>query len=117
LAPFARSKLIACSGKFSSAKNRALALRLNKSKNCCSAFRPGSSALRSLKSASDDHYERGLAHFQRIAPQVVAVQFNEVESVEEHVPVMLAVADTVERCEPVLRYVCREASRPRFPKF
>jgi hypothetical protein len=53
--------------------------------------------------------KRGLAHFQRIAPHVVAVQFDEVEGVEEHVPVMLAVTDTLERCEPVV------IARDRFP--
>jgi hypothetical protein len=34
--------------------------------------------------------------------QVVAVRFDEVEGVQEHVPVMLVVADTLERCEPVV---------------
>jgi hypothetical protein len=33
---------------------------------------------------------------------IVAVQFDVVEGVQEHVPVMLAVADTLERCEPVV---------------
>jgi len=32
--------------------------------------------------------KRGLAHFQRIAPQVVAIQLDQVESVEEGVAVM-----------------------------
>jgi hypothetical protein len=32
----------------------------------------------------------------------LAGQFDQVESVEEHVPVMMAVADTLERCEPVV---------------
>ena len=35
-----------------------------------------------------------------ITPQVVAIQLDAVEGIEEHVPVMLAVADTLERCEP-----------------
>jgi|SRR5215813_4402377 len=46
--------------------------------------------------------KRGLAHFQRVAAHVVAIELDQVESVEEHVPVMLAVADTLERCEPVV---------------
>jgi hypothetical protein len=39
---------------------------------------------------------------KRITPQVVAVQLEQVERVHKHVPVMLAVADTLERCEPVV---------------
>jgi len=46
--------------------------------------------------------ERGLADLKRITPQVVAVQLDEVEGVQEYVPVMLAVADALERCEPVV---------------
>ena len=46
--------------------------------------------------------ERGLADFERIAPQVAAVQLDQVEGVQEHVPVMLVVADTLKRCEPVV---------------
>jgi hypothetical protein len=37
--------------------------------------------------------QRGLAHFQRIAPQVVAVQFDKVEGVEERAIIMAAVAN------------------------
>jgi hypothetical protein len=39
---------------------------------------------------------------KKARPQVLAIQLDEVEGVEEHVPVMLAVADTLERCEPVV---------------
>jgi hypothetical protein len=46
-----------------------------------------------------DRCERGLADLQW---HVVAVQLDQVEGVQEHVPVMLAVADTLERCEPVV---------------
>jgi hypothetical protein len=46
--------------------------------------------------------ECGLADLERVTPQVVAVQLDQVEGVQEHVPVMLAVADAVERCEPVV---------------
>jgi hypothetical protein len=48
-----------------------------------------------------DRCERGLADLERVTPEVVAVQLDQVEGVQEHVPVMLAVADTFERCEPV----------------
>jgi hypothetical protein len=49
-----------------------------------------------------DRCERGLADLERVTPQVIAVQLDQVEGVQEHVPVMLAVADTLERCEPVV---------------
>ena len=40
--------------------------------------------------------ERGLAHLQRVAAQVVAVQLDQVEGVEEHGAVVAAVADAIE---------------------
>jgi hypothetical protein len=43
-----------------------------------------------------------LAALDGPVPQVIAVKFDQVEGVQEHVPVMLAVADTLERCEPVV---------------
>ena len=43
-----------------------------------------------------DRCERGLADLKRITPQVVAVQFDEVEGVQEDVFVVAAVADTIE---------------------
>ena len=49
-----------------------------------------------------DRCERGLADLERVTAQVVAVQLDQVEGVQEHVPVMLAVADALERCEPVV---------------
>jgi hypothetical protein len=49
-----------------------------------------------------DEASLALRTFQRITPHVVAVQFDQVEGVQEHVPVMLAVADTLERCEPLV---------------
>ena len=49
-----------------------------------------------------DRCERGLADLERVTPEVVAVQFDEVEGVQEGVLVMLAVADMLERCEPVV---------------
>jgi len=41
--------------------------------------------------------KRGLAHFQRITPQVVAVQLDQVESVEEYPLVSAVVTDEIER--------------------
>jgi hypothetical protein len=49
-----------------------------------------------------DRCECGLADLQRVTPQVVAIQLDQVEGVQEHVPIILAVADTLERCEPVV---------------
>jgi hypothetical protein len=49
-----------------------------------------------------DRCERGFADLKRITPQVVPVQLDQVEGLQEHVPVMLAVADTLERREPVV---------------
>src|SRR5215469_10008969 len=45
---------------------------------------------------------RGLADFKRVAPQVVAVQLDQVEGVEEGVTVMASVANTVERRHAVV---------------
>jgi hypothetical protein len=41
--------------------------------------------------------KRGLAHFQGIAPQVVAVQFDQVEGVEKYALIRPVMADEVER--------------------
>src|SRR5262249_10248282 len=41
--------------------------------------------------------KRGLADLKRIAPQVVAVQLNEVEGVQKHANVSAAVTDEIER--------------------
>ena len=49
-----------------------------------------------------DRCKRGLVDLERVTAQVVAVQFDEAEGLQEHVPVMLAVADTLERCEPIV---------------
>jgi len=46
--------------------------------------------------------KRGLAHFQRITPQVVAVQLDQVESVEEGTVVMAVVANEIERGNAVV---------------
>jgi len=47
-------------------------------------------------SLGHDRDERGLADFEWVTAQVVAVQLNQVEGVEEDRPVVAAVADTVE---------------------
>jgi|SRR5262245_52150895 len=49
-----------------------------------------------------DRCERGLADLKRIAPQIVAIQFDEVEGVEEYAPVSALVADEVERGNAVV---------------
>src|SRR5262252_7063040 len=46
--------------------------------------------------------KRGLAHFQRIAPQVVAVQLDEVEGVEEYAVISAVVTDQIERGNAVV---------------
>src|SRR5262249_44512789 len=46
--------------------------------------------------------KRGLAHFQRIAPHVVAVQLDQVESVQERAVIMAAVANEIERGNAVV---------------
>jgi hypothetical protein len=49
-----------------------------------------------------DRRERGLADLKRIAPEVVAVQFDEVEGVEEYAPVSALVTDEIERGNAVV---------------
>ena len=49
-----------------------------------------------------DRCERGLADLKRIAPQVVAVQLDEVEGVQERAVIMAAVANEIERGNAVV---------------
>src|SRR5262249_54114727 len=49
-----------------------------------------------------DRCERGLADFQRITPQVVAIQLDQVESVEEGTVVVAVVANEIERGNAVV---------------
>jgi hypothetical protein len=49
-----------------------------------------------------DRGERGLADLKRIAPQVVAVQFDQVEGVEEYALVSALVTDEIERGNAVV---------------
>ena len=46
--------------------------------------------------------KRGLADLKRIAPQVVAVQFDEVEGVEEYSAVSAVVTDEIEQGNAVV---------------
>src|SRR5262249_32404032 len=46
--------------------------------------------------------KRSLAHFQRITPQVIAVQFDQVEGVEEYSAVSAVVTDENERGNAVV---------------
>jgi hypothetical protein len=47
-------------------------------------------------SLGQDRCERGLADLKQITPQVIAVQLDQVEGVQEHVGVVLPVADALE---------------------
>ena len=49
-----------------------------------------------------DRCERGLADLRRIAPQVVAVQLDQVEGVEEYALVSAVVTDEIERRNAVV---------------
>ena len=57
---------------------------------CSLSRRPGASL-------GQDRGQRGLADLKRITPQIVAVQFDEVEGVEEYAPVNAVVTDEIER--------------------
>src|SRR5262249_44046908 len=46
--------------------------------------------------------KRGLAHFQRITPHVVAIQLDQVEGVEEDTVIVAVVADEIERGNAVV---------------
>jgi hypothetical protein len=48
------------------------------------------------RSAPQQRRQQGLADFERITPQVVAVHLNHVERVQEHARVVAAVAEPVE---------------------
>jgi hypothetical protein len=49
--------------------------------------------------AGEQAGERGLAHRQRLAPQVVALELDQIEGKQEGAGVMPAIADAVEACE------------------
>src|SRR5215813_12234432 len=49
-----------------------------------------------------DRRERGLADLKRVAPQVVAIQLDEVEGVEEDAFVSAVVPDEIERSHTVV---------------
>jgi hypothetical protein len=46
--------------------------------------------------------ERGLATLERITPQVVTVQFDQVEGVQENASVIVAVANAIERSDAIV---------------
>jgi hypothetical protein len=46
--------------------------------------------------AREHPFQGGLAHRQRVAPQIVPVQLDQIEPPHEHVCIMPAVADTIE---------------------
>jgi hypothetical protein len=46
--------------------------------------------------------ERRLSHLKRVAPQVVAIEFYQIERVEEHAPVVPAIADEIEARDAVV---------------
>ena len=50
----------------------------------------------------EDGGQRSLADLKRIAPQIVAVQFDQVEPIQEHAPIVPAVADVIERRNAVI---------------
>jgi hypothetical protein len=49
-----------------------------------------------------DRCESGFADLKRIAPQVVAVQLDEVEGIEKYAPISALVPDEIERGNAVL---------------
>ena len=49
-----------------------------------------------------DHFKPGLAAFQRITPEIVAVEFDQVEGVQENAFIVVAVADAIEGCDAVV---------------
>jgi len=53
-------------------------------------------------SFGQDTSKRGLAHLKRITPHVVAIQLDQVESVEEGTVVMAVVANEIERRHAVV---------------
>ena len=58
-----------------------------------------------------DRCERGLADLKRIAPQIVAVQLDEVEGVEEYAVVSAVVTDEIERGNPLSSRATASPSR------
>src|SRR5712691_4370422 len=65
------------------------------------------------RALANDGCERGLAHFQRIAPHVGAVQLDQVESVEEYTIVVAIPAPASARAASRLgrRGLCRGLAR------
>ena len=53
-------------------------------------------------SLGQDYSKRGLATLQRIRPEIVTVQFNQVEGVQENAFVMVPVANAIERRDAIV---------------
>jgi hypothetical protein len=53
-------------------------------------------------SLGQDHLKRRLAALQWITPQVVAVQLDQVEGIQQYAFAMTAVANEIERSDPVV---------------
>ena len=58
---------------------------------------PSKCSLKRRASFGQHTSKRGLAHFQRIAPQVVTLQFDQVKCVDEDTVVVAVVANEIER--------------------
>src|SRR5262249_5768905 len=58
---------------------------------------PSKCSLKRRASFGQHTSKRGLAHFQRIAPQVVTLQFDQVECVDEDTVVVAVVGDEIEQ--------------------
>jgi hypothetical protein len=46
--------------------------------------------------------ERGLPHVERVAPQVVAVELDQVKGIEKHAVVVTVVPDAIKGCDPIV---------------
>ena len=52
--------------------------------------------------AREQARERRLAHHERLAPKIIAIEFDQVEGIEEHRRVMAPVSDAIEGRDPIL---------------
>src|SRR5262249_59927467 len=63
---------------------------------------PSKCSLKRRASFGQHTSKRGLAHFQRIAPQVVTLQFDQVECVDEDTVVVAVGGDEIEQSNAVV---------------
>ena len=54
------------------------------------------------RTAPEYRLQGRLAHFERIAPKVIAVELDQVEGIKEHGVVMLPVPDAIEGCNSIV---------------